>query len=461
MFIREGNKKEFKETIDFDVTDFQTYLNTILHQWLKTLTMFGYTLVPFFFILDYFTVPASLLLTFGMLRLASVIIILTQYFIIRQTKPGAYSYIHGYFISINVGGIIAVMTYLLGGFSSGYYAGLNLVMVAVNMLLPWKPVNSAVNSVIIIGMYISINLIRGVGNDLVTAVNHLFFMLGTGIISIGINYVKNKLERKEFYLRAELKKTRDALWGEMEIAKRIQTALLPHKESISCHSNQQIGCYSIAAVMIPADEVGGDYYDIIETKKGERWIAIGDVTGHGVESGLIMMMTQTSIYSIVDNTVGYNPSVILNAINNVIKENISRLGADRYVAISLIRLSDTQMVVAGKHQDILIYRAATGEVDTITTDGTWVGIYDKLKKHTSDIIVPIDIGDIVLLFTDGITEATDKNGLMYGQDRLISKFRSHNDLQVNEILQRIITDVSAFWEKQYDDVTALVIRRDQ
>lgn len=460
MFINHDIKSNFEETIDFNTTDFAGYLNALLHQWLRTLTMFGYTLVPFFFILDYFTVPSSLLYKFGLLRLISVFIILVQYFIIRTTRPGAYSFLHGYFISLNVGGAISIMTSLLGGFSSGYYAGLNLVMVAVNMLLPWRPIHSAINSVIIISMYGFINIFFSPPADLVVMTNHLFFMFGTAVISIGINYVKNKLEEKEFFLRSELKKTRDALWGEMEIAKRIQTALLPHKDSISCHTDKKIGCYSIASTMIPADEIGGDYYDIIETKSGERWLAIGDVTGHGVESGLIMMMTQTSIYSIVNNTSGYNPSSILYAINSVIRENISRLGADRYVAVSLLRLNDTRLVVAGKHQDLLIYRAASQTVETVTIAGTWIGIYDNIKNHMPDVTVPIDIGDILLLFTDGITEATNRSGMMYGQERLAEVFKSNIALPVNELLKNIIIDVSGFWERQYDDVTAVVVRRD-
>jgi len=252
-------KNTYYENLDFNVTDFRTHLNTILHQWLRTLTMFGYTLVPFFFILDYLSVPRHMLMTFGALRLASVVIILGQYFVIRLTKPGRYSYLHGYFITLNVGGAITVMTVLLGGFDSGYYAGLNLVMVAVNMLLPWKPVHSAVNGALIIGMYLGMNLAFSTEYEPIQAMNHLFFMFGTAVISIGINYVKNLLEEKEFYLRAELKKTRDALWGEMEIAKRIQTALLPERNSLNCQTESGAGCYTIAAKMVPADEVGGDY----------------------------------------------------------------------------------------------------------------------------------------------------------------------------------------------------------
>lgn len=443
-----------------DSIDFDTYLNYFLHQWLRNLAALGFTLVPLFFILDLFTAPPHLIFRFGLYRLASVLVVFTQYLIIRNTQPSPYSFLHGYMISFNVAGIITVMTVHLGGFDSGYYVGLNLVMVAVNLLLPWKPVHSAVNGALIMAMYATSNALFGGPFRTVNLITSLFFMFGTAVISVSINYVKNKLEEKEFYLRTELKKTRDALWGEMEIAQRIQTALLPHRQSLGCMSTRVSACYEIAATMIPAEQVGGDYYDIIETSRGEQWIAIGDVTGHGVESGLIMMMTQTSISTIVNNTAGYQPSVVLSSINHVIKDNISRLGAERYVAVSLMRFDESSMTIAGKHQDILIFRANKNRVETIATEGTWIGIQDHIKKYTKDLTIPVESGDIILLFTDGITEATDKNGLMFGQERLAAAFDRYRNLPVKEILETLIRDVSEFWDRQHDDITALVIKKE-
>ena len=93
-------------------------------------------------------------------------------------------------------------------------------------------------------------------------INNLFFLCATGVIAVSINHVKHTLIKKEFILMVELKAARDSIWSEMELAKRIQTALLPDKERIKG--------YQIAAIMKPAREVGGDYYDIIETPKGEK-----------------------------------------------------------------------------------------------------------------------------------------------------------------------------------------------
>ena len=91
-------------------------------------------------------------------------------------------------------------------------------------------------------------------------------MLSTVVIAASINHVKYVLIRKEFESRKSLKEARDALWSEIEIAKRIQTALTP--------PNDIIGGYEISGAMLPATEVGGDYYDIIRTNKNP-WVMIG------------------------------------------------------------------------------------------------------------------------------------------------------------------------------------------
>ncbi len=430
---------------------FEEYENNILHQWLKTLTILGFTLVPIFFLLDYFSMPVELLPRFGAYRLISTIVLLIQYFIVRHTKPDKLSFLHGYFFSINVGGIIAVMTVDLGGFDSRYYAGLNLVIMGVNLLLPWKYLHSAINSFIIIVMYLGFNVVANQNFDYTILFNNMFFMLSTTIIAVSINYVKHKQIREEFYLLVQLKMARDALWSEMELAKRIQTALLPNKENISG--------YEIAAIMSPAKEVGGDYYDIIETGDGDKWVTMGDVSGHGVDSGLIMMMVQTSIFGMVNNGHQRKPSYILDMANKVIRENISRLGSNHYMTIMAIQFSDTQMTLAGKHQDVILYRSSQHKTEVIPTKGTWLGIADDIADYMEDKTVDIKDGDLILLFTDGITEAENEKGEMFGQMRLENLLNDYADHSVSKILEKIIFDVNSFQQEQLDDMTLIVIKK--
>jgi serine phosphatase RsbU (regulator of sigma subunit) len=211
--------------------------------------------------------------------------------------------------------------------------------------------------------------------------------------------------------------------------------------------------------MLPADEVGGDYYDLIATAAGERWVAIGDVSGHGVESGLIMMMTQTSIFTAINRTAGYKPSTVLNTVNSVIKQNITRLGTDRYMTISIARLEHDRLICAGKHQDILVHRRRKGITEFVPTRGTWLGILDDIGDHLSDTTIPIEEGDVVLLFTDGLTEATNAAGVMFGERNLERALTKHAHLGCAEIVANILVEVRQHMAEQKDDITLVALKR--
>ncbi len=439
------------EQIRFDAQTFESYLSTNIHEVLKTLTALALILVPAFFILDFYTMPKELLQRFGLYRLTATLIIIVQYVAVRRTKPGKFSYLHGFFFSIVVGAMIALMTVELGGFNSRYYAGLNLVIFGVNLFLPWKTLHSAINSAIVIAMYLALNLVAGQQYNSTILINNLFFLFSTAIIAVSITYVKHKLVEQEFYLLVQLKKARDALWSEMELAKRIQTALLPDKEALRG--------FEVAAAMVPAKQVGGDYYDILETAAGEKWVTIGDVSGHGVDSGLIMMMAQTSIISMVNNSPEVKPSEVLSKVNHILRENISRLGSEHYMTMMAIRLNDSNMTLAGKHQDIIIHRSFMNKTEVVPTQGTWLGISDEIGGYLKDTTVKIDVGDVALLFTDGITEAANKDGVMYGQERLERALNRYADLPVRKLVDRIIEEVKAFQEEQLDDMTLVAIKR--
>ena len=153
------------EQFDYDADQFESYLSSIIHEWLKTLTILAFLLVPAFLILDYFIMPKELLQRFVIYRSVSTLIVIIQYAIVRQTRASKLSYIHGYVVSVNIGGMIALMTVDLGGFNASYYAGLNLVIIGVNLWIPWKTLHSALNSIIVISMYILLNVIAGHAYD--------------------------------------------------------------------------------------------------------------------------------------------------------------------------------------------------------------------------------------------------------------------------------------------------------
>lgn len=132
-------------------------------------------------------------------------------------------------------------------------------------------------------------------------------------------------------LNEKLKDENVRMHAEMQLAHRIQTSLLPN-ETNNLHQD-----FEISARMLPAESVGGDYYNISIDKSGDLWIAIGDVSGHGITPGLIMMMTQTIHTTITTNTYS-RASEMVCKINKILYKNVScRLKENHYMTFSTLK----------------------------------------------------------------------------------------------------------------------------
>lgn len=258
--------------------------------------------------------------------------------------------------------------------------------------------------------------------------------------------------------RKEAEQARDALWGEMELAKKIQTVLLPEKPAIRG--------FEIAAYMKPADEVGGDYYDVINVE-GRDWVVIGDVSGHGVPAGLIMMIVQTAIKMVLAQNPDIEPSKLLSLINNTVSRDIKKISEDKYMTITVLALHENgKFHFAGLHQDIIIYRAENGQVESIATDGIWLGIMSEIDDYTYDSMLSIGVNDIMMVFTDGITEArsagfetsTDEAMIdMFGESRLIDIVVQHGSGGPEKIKKELLASLAGYTTR--DDVTFVILKR--
>src|SRR5207253_10026004 len=161
---------------------------------------------------------------------------------------------------------------------------------------------------------------------------------------------------------------------EMALARSIQTSVLPR--------TFELPGFDISAIMLPAEEVGGDFYEfraVAESMGGGAWIGIGDVTGHGVTSGLIMMMAQSMLTMLCEQSNGHiSPAKFITLLNRALFYNLrSRLEQDRFMTLVVAKIDhEGRMVYAGAHTDLLIYRAAHKSVERIPTDGLWVGVTD-------------------------------------------------------------------------------------
>ena len=247
---------------------------------------------------------------------------------------------------------------------------------------------------------------------------------------------------------SELDEALSSLWGEMELATRIQTALVPAKPLLH-------GC-DVAASMFPAEIVGGDYYDVINVGDYD-WVLIGDVSGHGVPAGLIMMMCQTAVQTELQAHPDLAPNVLLGRINCTLVENMRRLGEQKYMTLTAIRRDpDGTFHFAGLHQDLFIRRASTQKVECIPSTGTWVGLMHNIEDQLPIQQFQLESGDVLLLYTDGITEAKHNEELLNNAG-LIALLEQSDGKTAEDILEDILQPMECY--EIDDDVSVIVIRQ--
>jgi len=255
-------------------------------------------------------------------------------------------------------------------------------------------------------------------------------------------------------LRREATLEREAalasLRKEVEIARRIQTSILPTDHGV--HGLQ------IAARMFTATEVGGDYYDVRPTADG-CWLGIGDVAGHGLEAGLVMLMIQSGLSSLILHNPDALPHQILPALNKMLYQNLRlRMGRDDHATLTMLRFfSDGRLTYAGAHEDIIVCGKG-GEVRTVLTHGTWVGISEDISHDLESRTLQLAEGDLVVLYTDGIPEAR-RGHECFGMPRLLAEVEKRHTRPVEEILSGIMQTVFDYSSGSLqDDATMLVLR---
>jgi serine phosphatase RsbU (regulator of sigma subunit) len=237
------------------------------------------------------------------------------------------------------------------------------------------------------------------------------------------------------------------LWGEMALAKKIQTSLVPPEPRLE-------GC-QVAATMQPAEQVGGDYYDVVRTPHNE-WVLIGDVSGHGVTSGLVMMMCQVAVRTALQADPTMSPARLLSLVNRTLTDNIRLLGEKKYLTITALCRTGRTFTYSGLHQDLLIYRAASQRLERLETRGLWLGIEASIDQLLQVDTFELAPDDVLLLYTDGLTEAV-RGGKMLdleGLSALLSRLATRD---AAGIVSGIMEELASF--ERSDDVSAVVVKQ--
>ena len=256
-------------------------------------------------------------------------------------------------------------------------------------------------------------------------------------------------------LNEKLKAENLRLGAELDVARRVQEMILPKQ-----HELETITALDIAAYMVPADEVGGDYYDVL-VEDDVVTIGIGDVTGHGIESGLLMMMCQTIVRTLKELRE-QDPVRFLNTINVTLYKNMQRMEVDRSLTLAILNYADGYLSISGQHESVLVVKShgELEELDTLEL-GMPVGLIDDITDFVAQQVIELVPGDGVVIYTDGIPEACNPDWEFYGLERLCQVVQENWSEDAQTIQQRVIQDLREFMgeQKVLDDITLLVIKQ--
>jgi serine phosphatase RsbU (regulator of sigma subunit) len=245
---------------------------------------------------------------------------------------------------------------------------------------------------------------------------------------------------------------RQRLAHELKLAARIQTSVLPQR--------LEVDGLEISASMLPASEVGGDCYDVLPFEGG-AWLSIGDVAGHGLGPGVVMMMLQASVAAVLCTSPSISPAAALRVVNAVMFDNVKlRLGQREHATLMLLRYERRgRLVFAGAHEEPIVYRVRTGRTEVLAAPGLWVGIRPDVAGQMPESECMLEPGDVLLLYTDGAVEARNAERKQYGVERLAHELERVHDAPVHEIREHLMRCLEAWMDVQRDDISLVVARQ--
>ena len=253
------------------------------------------------------------------------------------------------------------------------------------------------------------------------------------------------------YSEANEKKRLD---HDLQIARDIQRILLPSEAPAT-------EGFEIAGINIPARQVSGDYFDYIQVESGRLGVVIADVSGKGVPASLIMAICRSALRAEARGSL--SPADVLRKVNRQLYPDIKE---DMFISMAYMILdhqNSSATLSRGGHDAPLLYRATTGEVTTLKPPGMALGIDsgDVFDRVAADVSIPLEPGDCIVFYTDGITEALDAQGDEFGPERMVRSVQASAPDCAAAVIARLTADVRTFagGHPQNDDITLIVVRK--
>ena len=246
---------------------------------------------------------------------------------------------------------------------------------------------------------------------------------------------------------------------ELRIARQIQMSLLPR-------GPLGVPGLAVTALCVPAREVGGDYYDFFTLPEGRLGVLIADVSGKGTSAALYMAELKGLVLSL--SQIYQSPRQLLLEVNRIISEN---LDSRSFITMTyaVLDLEAATMTYARAGHTPLIYlrsgAAGSGGVDIFTPSGMVLGLRipgadEKFAELLEEDRIDLGTGDVIVLYTDGITEAMNPDSDLFGETRLSRIVEEHGHLESGELRERILREIEAFVgaADQHDDMTMILLK---
>ncbi len=255
------------------------------------------------------------------------------------------------------------------------------------------------------------------------------------------------------YLRAtamdELARVSKQLAKEVDYASRLQERLYP-KES------PKISGLDIAGYVEPAEQLCGDYYDYLEMSEKCEGFVIGDVSGHGIGQSIVMSDVRSTLRGMAKSK--RNLGEILTKVN---RQLVADTPDDIFVTLMLVKIDPESMTfsfASAGHSSLLV--RASGECEVLRCGSLALGLSEHATYTTEDDHM-LNVGDTLILATDGLEERHSPERELFGRDRILQEVRNAGGCSSEQLIQRLVTaaDTFARGETQHDDVTLVIVRR--
>lgn len=224
---------------------------------------------------------------------------------------------------------------------------------------------------------------------------------------------------------------------EFEIASKIQRSLLPR-------AMPSVAGITMAARVLPAREVGGDYYDLLPVPDDKLLAVIGDVSGKGLPAGMIMLIVRTTLHLLVDHDPAASPSKLIRSLEERL---VPQLDPFTFMTFLALRWSarDRLLTWSGAgHEHILWYSSVDRKMHRIRTGGLALGLQRERFLPRDEKRLFLSSGDSVLLYTDGVTDCRCPDGQAFGLERLERCFEKYQELPAEETIEAVLAELDRF-----------------